>query len=85
MAESGRHPLSSSSPTLLLKQGQLHQVAEDHILSGFEYLKQWRLCSLSGQLVLEFDPGASPVASDDNLMHVTAAVAYAVACIKLGN
>ena len=49
MVEVGRHLLSSSSPNALLKQGQLQQVAQDHVQSGFEYLQGWRLHNLSGQ------------------------------------
>ena len=39
----------SCSPTPMLKQGQLEQVAQDHVQLGFEYLHWWRLRSLSGQ------------------------------------
>ena len=55
VVEVGRHLLSSSSPNALLKQGQLQQVAQDYVQSGFEYLQGWRLHSLSGQPVPVFD------------------------------
>jgi len=32
----------------LLKQGQLEQVAQDHVQTAFEYLRGWRVHSLPG-------------------------------------
>ena len=49
MVEVGRDIWMSSSPTLLLKQGHLGQVTQDHARSAFEYLQGWRLHNLSGQ------------------------------------
>ena len=43
IVEVGRDLLRPSSPTLMLKQGQLEQVAHDCIQLGFEYLHGWRL------------------------------------------
>lgn len=43
----------SSNP--LLKQGQLEQVAQDHIQMGFECLHWWRMHNLSVQSIPVFD------------------------------
>lgn len=40
----------SSGPTLLLKQGHLEPVAQDHGWAAFEYLHGWRLHHQLGNL-----------------------------------
>ena len=45
----GRDLCGSSSPTLLPKQGHLHQAAQDHVQAGLEYLQRRRLHNLPGQ------------------------------------
>jgi len=47
----GRDLCGSSSPTPLLKQGQLQQAAQDLVQVGLEYLQGRRLHNLSGQPV----------------------------------
>ena len=47
----GRDLCGSSSPTLLLKQGHLHQAAQDLVQVGLEYLQRRRLHNLPGQPV----------------------------------
>lgn len=44
-----------SSPTLLFMQGDLEQIAQNHIQVGFEYLHKWKFHNLSGQNALVFD------------------------------
>lgn len=41
----------SPSPTTLLKQGSLEQVAQNHVQIAFEYLQGWKLQNLPGQHV----------------------------------
>lgn len=53
--EVGRDLFRSSSPTPLLRQGQLKQITQDHIQSGYECLHGWRLNILSGQPVPVFE------------------------------
>lgn len=55
MAEVGRHVWRLSSPSLLVKQGQLEQVAQGSVQSGFQYLQGLRLHSLSVQPAPEFN------------------------------
>jgi len=43
----GRDLCGSSSPTPLLKQGHLEQVAQDLIQAGFEYLQRRRIHNTS--------------------------------------
>jgi len=47
----GRDLCGSSSPTLLLKQGHLQQVAQELVQTGLEYLQRRRLHNLPGQPV----------------------------------
>jgi len=49
--------MGSFSPIPLLKQGQLEQVAQDHVWSSFEYLGRYSslLHKLSGQPLPVFD------------------------------
>lgn len=51
MVEVGRDLWRSSCPALLLKQGHLEPVAQDHVQMAFEYLQGWRLDNFSGQPV----------------------------------
>lgn len=51
MAEVGRDLWKSPGLTLLLKQGHLQQVAQDHVQMALEDLQWWRLQNLSGQPV----------------------------------
>jgi len=44
----GRDLCGSSSPTLLLKQGHLHQAAQDRVQAGLKYLQRRRLHNLPG-------------------------------------
>lgn len=39
----------SSCPALLLRQGHLEHVAQDHVQADFHYLQGWGLHNLSGQ------------------------------------
>jgi len=47
----GRDLWGSSSPTPLLKQGHLEQVAQDRVQVGLEYLQRRRTHNLPGQPV----------------------------------
>lgn len=66
MAEVERDALRSSSPTSLLKQGQLEQVAHDHVQLGFECLHRWRFYNLSRQAVPVFD---HPQSKESSFIH----------------
>lgn len=55
MVEVVRGILKSSSHTLLLKQGQPEQIAQDHVQLGFQYLQGRRLHSFSGKPVPALD------------------------------
>lgn len=44
-----RDLLTSASPASVLRHGQINQIAQDHIQSGFECLYRWRLCNLPEQ------------------------------------
>jgi len=57
--EVGMYLLSSSSPTTLLKLGQLPQVVQDCVQLGFEYLHRCKFHNLSEQLVPVFDQSHS--------------------------
>jgi len=48
----GRDVCGSSSPTPLLKQGHLEQVAQDLVEGGFQYLQRRRTHNISGQPAL---------------------------------
>jgi len=61
----GRH-LCASSPTHLLKQGRLEQVAQDLVHTGVEYLQRRRIHNLSGQPV----PGLRHPQREEVLPHV---------------
>jgi len=50
-AEVGRDICRSSGPTLMLKQGHLELVAQDHVQAAFEFLQRWRHHSLPRQPV----------------------------------
>jgi len=47
----GRDLCGSSSSTLLPKQGQIQQAAQNLVQAGLEYLQRRRIHSLSGQSV----------------------------------
>lgn len=49
LVEVGRDVWRSSSPSPCSKQGELEQVAQGRVRSGFEYLQGWRDFNLSGQ------------------------------------
>jgi len=47
----GRDICGSSSPTLLPKQGHLHQIAQDLVQMGLQYLQRRKIHNPSGQPV----------------------------------
>ena len=62
----GRDLGGSSSPTLLPKQGHLHQAAQDLVQAGLEYLQRRRIHNLPGQPV----PGLRHPQREEVLPHV---------------
>jgi len=62
----GRDLCGSPSPTLLLKQGHLQEVAQDLVQVGLEYRQRRRLHNLPGQPV----PGLRHPQSEEVLPHV---------------
>lgn len=51
--------MQTSSPTCLLKQGELEQVTQECIQLGFGYLHRYKLHNLSGHPTTLFDPSLS--------------------------
>jgi len=62
IAETGRHFWKSSSPSPLIKQGQLELFTGGYIQSGLECFQRWMLHCLSGKYAPVLDHSHSKTA-----------------------
>lgn len=66
--EVGRDLLRPSSSVLMLKEGQLEQVAQDCGQLGFEYLHKWKLHKLLSMVLVQVSEESRLKNSSKNLL-----------------